>query len=70
MGDKYINSETDLFENLVIDPPGRFDAESKVKAGRDRIPIVAYFHSQRRGFANSGELNDWLSDERKHDTAD
>ena len=31
---------------------------------REKIAIVACYKAQRRGFANSGELDDWLSAER------
>lgn len=34
---------------------------------REKICIIAYYKAQRRGFANSGELDDWLSAEREVD---
>jgi hypothetical protein len=30
---------------------------------RKRVPIVAYYKNQRRIFSNSGDLNEWLSEE-------
>jgi hypothetical protein len=33
----------------------------------ERIAIIAYYKAQRRGFANSGELDDWLEAEREVD---
>jgi hypothetical protein len=32
-----------------------------------RIAIIAYYKAERRGFANSGELDDWLEAEREVD---
>jgi hypothetical protein len=43
------------------------DLRSKDRTRRDKIAIVAYYHAQRRGFCNSGELDDWLSAERESD---
>lgn len=44
------------------------DLRSKDRTRRDKIAIVAYYHAQRRGFCNSGELDDWLSAEREVDS--
>ena len=33
----------------------------------ENIAIVAYYKAERRGFANSGELEDWLAAEREVD---
>jgi hypothetical protein len=46
------------------------DLRSKDRTRRDKIAIVAYYHAQRRGFCNSGELDDWLSAEREIDSAE
>ena len=46
------------------------DLRSKDRTRRDKIAIVAYYHAQRRGFCNSGELDDWLSAEREVDSAE
>jgi hypothetical protein len=35
----------------------------------ERIAIIAYYKAERRGFANSGELDDWLEAEREVDEA-
>lgn len=44
------------------------DESSGVSVMNDReeqIAIIAYYKAERRGFANSGELDDWLSAERE-----
>ena len=46
------------------------DLRSKDRTRRDKIAIIAYYRAQRRGFANSGELDDWLSAEREVDAAE
>jgi len=33
----------------------------------EKIAIIAYYKAERRGFANSGELEDWLAAEREVD---
>ena len=46
------------------------DLRSKDRTRRDKIAIVAYYHAQRRGFCNSGELDEWLSAEREVHSAE
>jgi hypothetical protein len=38
-----------------------------VPSREEKIAIVAYYKAQRRGFASSGELEDWLEAEREVD---
>jgi hypothetical protein len=33
----------------------------------EKIAIIAYYKAERRGFTNSGELDDWLEAEREVD---
>lgn len=39
------------------------DARRADGPSRKRVPIVAYYKNQRRIFSNSGDLNEWLSEE-------
>lgn len=38
-----------------------------VASREEKIAIIAYYKAERRGFANSGELDDWLEAEREVD---
>jgi len=38
-----------------------------VPTREEKIAIVAYYKAERRGFANSGELDDWLEAEKEVD---
>lgn len=40
---------------------------SDENARRERIALAAYYHAERRGFVENGELDDWLTAEKEVD---
>lgn len=41
-----------------------------IPSREEKIAIIAYYKAQRRGFASSGELDDWLEAEREVDDSE
>ena len=70
MNGKSMASDTDHFENQEMSLSSYPDSDLDGGVRKDHHPIVAYYKLQRRSFADSGELNDWLSAERERHAAD